>query len=101
MGQKPGKIRFRLGAFGIDLVGTPAKAREIGAMVIGGIMVIIGTIIGIGTPVLPESVFTFSATRTITMIRRIIRSRTIMTMDNTESRRMYRLRLPGSATIGE
>ena len=28
---------------------TPAKAMEIGAMVIGGIMAIIGTIIGIGT----------------------------------------------------
>ena len=71
-------------------------------MVIGGIMAIIGTIIGIGSrQFLPESVFTISATRTITMIRTIIRSRTMMTMDNTQSRRVYRLRLPGSATIGE
>jgi len=80
---------------------TPAKAMEIGAMVIGGIMAIIGTIIGIGTPVLSESVFTISATHTITMIRTTIRSRTMMTMDNTESRRMYRLRLPGADIIGE
>ena len=48
---------------------TPAKAMEIGAMVIGGIMAIIGTMIGIGTLALPELVFTISATHTITMIR--------------------------------